>query len=440
MCERDLIVVGAGAKAAAIAAKVHALNTVGLGPLTMTAIEASQPGASWTGRHGMTTGEEPLAISPVKDVGFPYESSRAFGEAGQEVDCVTSELSWQRYLIGKGRYARWVNGGAPAIEHREYGEYLAWVLARASNGAEVLRGRVTEVSLTDSEERWRVTVAGADGEAQLECRALVLTGPGSHRELPHDPEAEARLFHCDSRRSELGRIPAERESRVAVIGGGESALSCLMFLRAFRPLARLTVYTPALPMSRGESFLENRVFANPESVGWESLDIAMRREFVKHCDRGVFDAQTLSAIALDDRYRFVIGRARFIAAAPRGVRLDYDSAAGALSDTYEYAINCTGFDLIARLRELFPPDVRDRVERRAGRVWSEGGQTELAMGRALELKGMQPRLHIPALAALSQGPGFANLGCLGLLANRVLEPLVAERGAGAVSDRVLQVG
>ena len=39
---------------------------------------------------------------------------------------------------------------------------------------------------------------------------------------------------------------------------------------------------------------------------------------------------------------------------------------------------------------------------------------------------MRPRLHIPGLAALSQGPGFANLGCLGLLANRVLAPLLLD--------------
>ena len=37
---------------------------------------------------------------------------------------------------------------------------------------------------------------------------------------------------------------------------------------------------------------------------------------------------------------------------------------------------------------------------------------------------MRPWLHIPGLAGLSQGPGFANLGALGLLSNRVLQPLL----------------
>ena len=54
------------------------------------------------------------------------------------------------------------------------------------------------------------------------------------------------------------------DAEVAIVGGGESALSALVFLRAMRPEAKITVYTPMLPLSRGESFLENRVFADPD--------------------------------------------------------------------------------------------------------------------------------------------------------------------------------
>jgi hypothetical protein len=67
---------------------------------------------------------------------------------------------------------------------------------------------------------------------------------------------------------------------------------------------------------------------------------------------------------------------------------------------------------------------RGAIERQAGPLWDRPADAELPMGRALELVGLRPRLHIPGLAALAQGPGFANLGCLGLTANRVLAPLV----------------
>jgi hypothetical protein len=60
------------------------------------------------------------------------------------------------------------------------------------------------------------------------------------------------------------------------------------------------------------------------------------------------------------------------------------------------------------------------------------------IGRGLELEGMTPRLHIPGLAGLSQGPGFANLGALGLLSNRVLQPLIAAKADSLGADSGMQ--
>jgi mycobactin lysine-N-oxygenase len=459
----DLLVVGAGAKATALAAKVHALNTIGAGPLALTIVEATEVAASWLGRNGMTSGEEPLAIPPIKDIGFPYQSSKTFGELGAELDRAMMPFTWQQYMIGKGEYARWVNAGSPAVQHRDYGRYLTWALSQATAGVTIVRGRVTQVSLPERGGRcWMVEVMEpsahaetggrrsepADGAtapgltgrrssepvdlSQYECDALVLTGPGVHRALPHDPAAATRIFHCDSRRGELARIPVEQSSDIAIVGGGESALSAVAFLRDFRPAARMTVYTPMLPLSRGESFLENRVFSNPDEVAWSALDPQTRRDFVKHCDRGVFDPGTLASIAYDDRCRFVTGRVMHVGSHTErdgdeesgGVYVDYAAAEGLTSARHDYLINCTGFDLLEQLRGLFSPALRAEIERQAGPVWERPPESEVAIGRALELRGVHPRLYIPGLAALSQGPGFANLGCLGLLANRVLAPLV----------------
>ena len=98
----DLLVVGAGAKATALAAKIHALNTLGAGPFALTIVEATELAASWLGRNGMTSGEEPLAIPPIKDIGFPYQSAMAFGELlGAELDRAMMPFTWQRYMIAK---------------------------------------------------------------------------------------------------------------------------------------------------------------------------------------------------------------------------------------------------------------------------------------------------------------------------------------------------
>ncbi|MBS1678055.1 MAG: PQQ-binding-like beta-propeller repeat protein [Actinobacteria bacterium] len=457
----DLVIVGAGAKAAAIAAKVDAINGLGLAELTVTIVEKAEPAASWLGLNGMTSGEEPLAVPPIKDVGFPYRSARQFPEVGDELDAALLPLSWQRHSIERGEYAPWVNSGAPPILHREYGTYLGWVLERATEGVSVLSGRVVAIELDPSREQWVIEVEDQAGAAEapalmddkprgetrrLRGRALLLTGPGVHRAFPHDPAAEPRVLHCDSRRGEFARLPADREVDVAIVGGGESALSALVFLRAMRPQAKITVYTPMLPLSRGESFLENRVFADPDDVGWEHLDLETRRDFVKHCDRGVFDAGVIARLAGEQRCAFELGRAVQVNAARGGeeVELELDTAAGPAIAHHEYVVNCTGFDLLAQLRGLFAEPVRAGLEERVGPIWDRPPGTELRFDRSLALEGLEPRLHIPGLAGLGQGPGFANLGSLGLLANRVLAPLVpaltrAKRGAAAAALTILVV-
>jgi outer membrane protein assembly factor BamB len=463
----DLLIVGAGAKAAAIAAKVDALNGLGLADLTVTIVEKTEPAASWLGLNGMTSGEEPLAVPPIKDVGFPYRSSRQFPAVGDELDAALLPLSWQRHAIERGEYAPWVNSGAPPILHRDYGTYLGWVLERATEGVDIVPGRVVSVELDAGRDQWVIDVEGgevtsaasaaaaSDGTGtgqgrtttrRLRGRALLLTGPGTHRAFPHDPAAEPRVLHCDSRRGEFARLPADREIDVAIVGGGESALSALVFLRALRPAARITVYTPNLPLSRGESFLENRVFADPDDVGWSGLDLASRRDFVKHCDRGVFDAGVIAGLAGEERCRFELGRAVHAAAASagEGVDLTVETAGGPVVARHDYVVNCTGFDLLAQLRGLFAEPVRADLEARVGPIWDRPPGTELRFDRSLALDGIEPRLHIPGLAGLSQGPGFANLGSLGLLANRVLGPLLpaltkARRGAAAAVLTVIAV-
>ncbi|MGE5283111.1 MAG: SidA/IucD/PvdA family monooxygenase [Chloroflexota bacterium] len=424
----DLLIVGAGAKAAGITAKVHVFNSLGLTDLSVKVIEGTEVAASWLGLNGMTSGEEPLAVTPIKDIGFPYRSFVEFGEAGEAIDAELAAFTWHQYMIGKRRYARWVDAGSPPVRHRDYGEYLTWVMSRATKGVEHLRGQVVQVTLDEDAERWLVEVEGESGRTTHPCAALVLTGPGIHRAFPHEPGIAERLFHCDSKRDEFARIPEDGDWDIAIVGGGESALSATMFLRGFRPRCRFTIYTPLLPMSRGESFLENRVFSNPDVIEWEALDQQTRRDFVKHSDRGVFDPPSLAKIAYDDRVEFALGRVIDVGSAAGGerVRVIYESPEGEGGVEHDFVANCTGFDLLAQLRTLFPAKAREEIERQAGPIWDQPAGTEVPIGRNLELRGLTPRLQIPGLAGLSQGPGFANLGALGLLSNRVLQPFLPE--------------
>ena len=42
--------------------------------------------------------------------------------------------------------------------------------------------------------------------------------------------------------------------------------------------------------------------------------------------------------------------------------------------------------------------------------------------RVKAVADLRPPLHLPVVAGLAQGPGFPNLSCLGLLADRILTP------------------
>jgi mycobactin lysine-N-oxygenase len=43
-----------------------------------------------------------------------------------------------------------------------------------------------------------------------------------------------------------------------------------------------------------------------------------------------------------------------------------------------------------------------------------------AIGHDLAVTGVTPKLFLPGLSGLTQGPGFPNLSCLGLLSDRIL--------------------
>ncbi len=434
--DTDLLVLGAGAKGTAIAMKAHVLNSVGLGPLAVTVVEAAAPAAAWLDGEGVTSSREILGLGPLKDVGFPYEGTRAFGAAGAAVDRGALLFSWQHYLVEQGRFAAWIDANSPAVQRRVFGAYLAWVLARATEGVSVVHGRVAHVSLEQGGERWLIDVDGAEGPARFACRAFALTGQGAQRPIPHDAEAAPRLLDCESGRMQIARVPSEESSEIAIVGGGESALSCIEFVRSHRPDAQLTVYTANLPMSRVESFLENRIFSRPDDVDWTALSAEQRREFVVRSDRGVFGADRVAQFAYDERFHLVCGRVTHIASAHGGRRasIAYASPSGTHDGEHDYVINCTGYDPLEQLRLLLAPEAQAEIERQVGPLWGSSCD-DVDIGRSLELQGVHPRVHIPGLAAVSQGPGFSTLGALGAIADRVLEPFVPADGAPAPGVR-----
>ena len=70
-----LAIVGAGAKAVAVAAKAAALREMGVAVPDVVAIERTGVAANWQAGGGWTDGRHRLGTGPEKDVGFPYRSA-----------------------------------------------------------------------------------------------------------------------------------------------------------------------------------------------------------------------------------------------------------------------------------------------------------------------------------------------------------------------------
>src|ERR1700761_9731811 len=117
-----LAVLGAGAKAVAVAAKAFVLREMGVDTPEVIAVERTGVGANWQASGGWTDGAHRLGTSPEKDVGFPYRSALA-PRRNAELDERMTQYSWQSYLIATASFAAWVDRGRPAPTHLPGGQY-----------------------------------------------------------------------------------------------------------------------------------------------------------------------------------------------------------------------------------------------------------------------------------------------------------------------------
>lgn len=77
MSGKKIAIIGAGAKAAAIAVRATALNeSKQFHEVSVDIYEKFQVGSSWNGLHGYTDGEQPLCTPIERDLGYPYTRAR----------------------------------------------------------------------------------------------------------------------------------------------------------------------------------------------------------------------------------------------------------------------------------------------------------------------------------------------------------------------------
>ncbi|MDF0529312.1 SidA/IucD/PvdA family monooxygenase [Tsukamurella sp. 8F] len=411
----SLVVVGAGPKAVAVAAKAAALRAEGLPAPDVTVVEPRGVAANWRSVGGWTDGLHRLGTSPHKDIGYPYRTRIARG-ADAAVDRRLLALSWTGFLTAQGTYADWVDRGCPSPPHDQWASYLAW--AAAESGMTVTPGVVEGLTAADS--GWQVSVGGAAPQV-LSAEAVLVTGPGrSDQAMSDDPSvlSVSRFWELAAARG----VPSN--ARVAVIGGGETAASALDELVRHDVFA-VSVISPAPTIfTRGESYFENALYSDP--TRWAMLSQEERRDVIRRTDRGVFSTRVQESLLAESRIHHIRGRVTRIVRGDAGLELTLTGGRYPQTPTaYDLVVDARGGDALWFL-DLLDSGAADRLELAIGGPASVG-RIEDSIRYDLSVGGLEPKLFLPNLAGMAQGPGFANLSCLGELSDRILSGPV--RGA-----------
>ena len=269
----------------------------------------------------------------------------------------------------------------------------------------VVRGEVVHISLEGS--RW---VLHTD-DSNVTADAMMVTGPGQPERsiLSGDPRVLS-ISQFWQRAGQHERIVAEN---VAVIGGGETSASILNELFHHRVSAITAISPQATLFTRGEGFFENSLFSDP--AGWRSLTHAERRDCIARTDRGVFSARVQESLLADERIKHLRGRvARVIDRDNRiWITLCTDNR-GEPHETlhrFDLVIDGSGADPLWFLPLLRPAAV-DALELGLGGPLTRE-RLEESIGHDLAVAGVAPKLVLPNLSGVNEGPGFPNLSCLG---------------------------
>lgn len=429
---KTLAVIGAGPKGIAVAVKAKVLEEFGFPVDRVVLIEKNQVAANWSGDFGYTNGEMKLGTSPEKDVVFPVETDVGDDHLADRIQRRLLQFTWVSFLIQTRRYSDWIDRGRPAPCHQLWASYLQWVSAQLAPQVEILRAEVTGIDLCGDQSHWVLSLRGSDAGSLMADR-LMLTGPGKTRAEFLEGDLPEGTFDLESFWWALKSQTFPRRGRMAIVGAGENSASVLLALAQYAPEVRAEVVSPkGFVSTRAESFYENQFFSQPERNHWTTLNLSDRMDFIERADLGVFSVHAMTILSEQLRHEVVPGR--MIGLHRNGSQLSAEIEYGGVTRAraYDGVILATGFDQISMLRGVLSARARSAIEASIGSALDQRRMASL-IGSDLSIKGFVPRLHLPMLAGLMQGPGFANLSCLGRLSDRVVaDAFWAEKAQSAV--------
>jgi mycobactin lysine-N-oxygenase len=212
------------------------------------------------------------------------------------------------------------------------------------------------------------------------------------------------------------------KNSVAIVGAGENSASILLALQEKFPNTKIKIIAPkGYLVSRAENYLENRIYTQPQAHNWNQLTLQDRKQFIERTDNGVYSQWAMNALREFENNRIVPGRLKQISSSNKNqnLRLCLEYNDQSYSIEVDQVILATGFDQSAWLKELMDIGTLDQIQKMMQKPLCDS-ELSMQIDYDLSVKGLMPKLHLPMLAGLQQGPGFSNLSCLGNLANQIL--------------------
>ncbi|MBL7545676.1 MAG: SidA/IucD/PvdA family monooxygenase [Bdellovibrionaceae bacterium] len=420
---KTLAVIGAGPKGIAIAVKAKVLEEFGFPVDRVVLIEKNNVAAHWSGEFGYTNGEMKLGTSPEKDVVFPLETDVGDPVLNQRVRQRLLQFTWISFLVDTAQYSDWVDRGRPAPCHLFWADYLRWVSVQLGPQISIVTGHVIEADLNSQGNQWELKLK--DSKPSIFADRLMLTGPGQTR-LNFIRDTSKTLppqcYDLESFWSAIKNKTLNPVGKLAVIGAGENAASALLALSQYAVNMPVDVISPkGFISTRAESFYENQIYSQPDRNRWMTLDPKDRIDFIERTDLGVFSVHAMSLLNEQARHQIIPGRVTDLTTTLQGLEIQIEYAGQKTQRQYDHVVIASGFDQTATLKKLLSPRALRRVELALGEELTTSNLMA-SIERDLSVKNVTPSLHLPMLAGLSQGPGFANLSCLGRLSDRVVIP------------------
>jgi mycobactin lysine-N-oxygenase len=419
---KTLVIIGAGPKGIATAVKAKVLEEFGLPVDRVIVIEKNKVAAHWSGDFGYTNGEMKLGTSPEKDIVFPIETDVGDINLNQRIRQRLLQFTWTSFLVQTERYSDWVDRGRPAPCHLFWAEYIRWVSLQLEPHVQIVNAEVKTIDINSAKTKWELNLISSNGQpSTLHADRLMLTGPGQTRmNFIKGAILPDNTYDLESFWSALKAKQFRAHGRIAIVGAGENAASALLALGQYAPNLRVDVISPkGFISTRAESYYENQMYSQPERNHWAQLEAKDRIDFIERTDLGVFSVHAMTLLNEQLRHQIVPGRVIDLQANDGKLDLTLQYGPNHQTREYDQVILASGFDQIATLKTFFSATALNHVEMAIGAAVN---QTNLmhAIQPDLSVQGLSPALHLPMLAGFTQGPGFANLSCLGRLSDRLV--------------------